>query len=157
MGLEGVSSIRNVQAPVTQPQTTPQPVQPAQTVQVTAKAVDNTEVATAKPQETVIAKDNNGKQPEGKANSSVNLNVENEQTANEKISSDQLKKAVEELNKKIGNSEAIFGVHEDTNRVTIKIIDKDTKKVLKELPPEKTLDMIARVWEMAVILVDEKR
>lgn len=156
MGLEGVSSIRNVQAPVTQPQTTPQPVQPAQTVQVTAKAVDNTEVAAAKPQETVIAKDN-GKQPEGKAGISVNPNVENEQTANEKISSDQLKKAVEELNKKIGNSEAIFGVHEDTNRVTIKIIDKDTKKVLKELPPEKTLDMIARVWEMAGILVDEKR
>ena len=41
--------------------------------------------------------------------------------------------------------------------VTIKIIDKETKKVIKELPPEKTLDMIAKVWEMAGILVDEKR
>jgi hypothetical protein len=37
------------------------------------------------------------------------------------------------------------------------IIDKDTKKVIKELPPEKTLDMIAKVWELAGILVDEKR
>lgn len=156
MGLEGVSSIRNMQATATQPQTITQPVQPVQTVQTTAKAVDNTEVATVKPQETVVAKDN-GKQPESKVNSSVNPNVENEQTANDKVSNDQLKKAVEELNKKIGNSEAVFGVHEDTNRVTIKIIDKDTKKVLKELPPEKTLDMIARVWEMAGILVDEKR
>lgn len=156
MGLEGVSSIRNMQVTATQPQTITQPVQPVQTVQTTAKAVDNTEVATVKPQETVVAKDN-GKQPESKVNSSVNPNVENEQTANDKVSNDQLKKAVEELNKKIGNSEAVFGVHEDTNRVTIKIIDKDTKKVLKELPPEKTLDMIARVWEMAGILVDEKR
>lgn len=157
MGLEGVSSIRNMQVQVAQPQTTTQSVsvQPAQTVQPEAKAVDNTEVATAKPQEAVIARDS-GKQPEGKVNSSV-FNAENEQTANEKVSNDQLKKAVEELNKKIGNSEAVFGVHEDTNRVTIKIIDKDTKKVLKELPPEKTLDMIARVWEMAGILVDEKR
>ena len=41
--------------------------------------------------------------------------------------------------------------------MTIKIVDKASKKVIKELPPEKTLDMIARVWEMAGILVDEKK
>lgn len=69
----------------------------------------------------------------------------------------QLKKAVEDINKKAVNSEAIFGIHEATNRVTIKIIDKDTKKVIKELPPEKTLDMIAKVWELAGLMVDEKR
>ena len=72
---------------------------------------------------------------------------------------EQVKKAVEELNKKMfnQNSEAVFGIHEKTNRVTIKIVDKSSKKVIKELPPEKTLDMIARVWEMAGILVDEKK
>jgi flagellar protein FlaG len=69
----------------------------------------------------------------------------------------QLKKAVDEINKNKHNSEAIFGIHEKTNRVTIKIIDKDTKKVLREFPPEKTLDMIAKVWEMAGLMVDEKR
>lgn len=68
-----------------------------------------------------------------------------------------LKKAVDDLNKKMVNSEAVFGFHEETNRVTIKIVDKQTKEVIKELPPEKTLDMIAKVWEMAGILVDEKR
>ncbi len=70
---------------------------------------------------------------------------------------EQIKKAIEEINRKANNSEAIFGIHEATNRVTIKLIDKDTKEVIKELPPEKTLDMIAKVWEMAGILVDEKR
>jgi flagellar protein FlaG len=69
----------------------------------------------------------------------------------------QIKKAVEDINKKANNSEAIFGIHEATNRVTIKIVDKETKKVIKELPPEKTLDMIAKVWELAGLLVDEKR
>ena len=64
---------------------------------------------------------------------------------------------METLNKKMSNSEAVFGFHEDTNRVTIKIVDKSTKEVIKELPPEKTLDMIARVWEMAGILIDERR
>ena len=57
----------------------------------------------------------------------------------------------------MSNSEAVFGIHEATNRVTIKIIDKDSKEVIRELPPEKTLDMIAKVWEMAGILVDERR
>ena len=68
----------------------------------------------------------------------------------------QIRKAVDEINKKAHNSEAVFGIHETTNRVTIKIVDKDTKKVLKEYPPEKTLDMIAKVWEMAGLLVDQK-
>jgi len=72
-------------------------------------------------------------------------------------SAERVKKAVEEINKKMMNSEAQFGIHEATNRITIKIVDKETKKVIKELPPEKTLDMIAKVWEMAGILVDEKR
>ena len=68
-----------------------------------------------------------------------------------------IKKAIEEINKKAKNSEAVFGIHEGTNRVTIKIVDKQTKEVIKELPPEKTLDMISRVWEMAGLMVDEKR
>ena len=68
----------------------------------------------------------------------------------------QIRKAVDEINKKAHNSEAVFGIHDATNRVTIKIVDKDTKKVLKEYPPEKTLDMIAKVWEMAGLLVDKK-
>lgn len=68
----------------------------------------------------------------------------------------QIRKAVEEINKKAHNSEAIFGIHDATNRVTIKIVDKDSKEVLKEYPPEKTLDMIAKLWEIAGLLVDEK-
>lgn len=80
-----------------------------------------------------------------------------EQSKDQQMSNEQLKKAVEQLNKSINNAEAIYGIHEGTNRVTIKLVDKDTKKVIKELPPEKTLDMITRVWEMAGILIDERR
>ena len=69
----------------------------------------------------------------------------------------QIRKAVEEINRRANNSEAVFGVHEDTNRITIKIVDKESKEVIKEFPPEKTLDMIAKVWEMAGLMVDEKR
>lgn len=78
-------------------------------------------------------------------------------SSDQQPSNDTLQKAVESLNKKMNNSEAIFGIHEGTNRVTIKIVDKDTKEVIKELPPEKTLDMIAKVWELAGLMVDESR
>ena len=80
-----------------------------------------------------------------------------QQAKEQQPSNEQIKKAVEQMNKSMFNSEAVFGIHEGTNRVTIKIVDKDTKEVIKELPPEKTLDMIAKVWEMAGILVDERR
>ena len=73
-------------------------------------------------------------------------------------SNEQIRQAVEKINKEAQyNGEAVFGIHDETNRVTIKIVDKTTKEVIKEFPPEKTLDMIAKVWEMAGIMVDERR
>ncbi|MCR5093898.1 MAG: flagellar protein FlaG [Lachnospiraceae bacterium] len=81
------------------------------------------------------------------------LNEQQQEAQNERI-----KEAISKLNKKISsNEEAVFGIHEGTNRVTIKMVDKETKKVVKEFPPDKTLDMIAKVWELAGIMVDEKR
>lgn len=71
-------------------------------------------------------------------------------------SEETMKQAISDINKQLSNTECVFGVHEATNRVTIRIVDKTSKEVLKELPPEKTLDMIAKVWELAGLLVDEK-
>lgn len=88
-------------------------------------------------------------------NQQQNEYQENQQ--NQQPSQEQLRKAVEDINKKANYSDVQFGIHEETNRVTIKIVDRETKKVIKELPPEKTLDMIAKAWELAGILVDEKR
>jgi flagellar protein FlaG len=73
------------------------------------------------------------------------------------VKNGDIKKSISEINSKLNrNTEAIFGIHDATNRVTIKIVDKDTKEVIKEIPPEKTLEMIAKIWEFAGILVDEK-
>ncbi|MBQ3544349.1 MAG: flagellar protein FlaG [Lachnospiraceae bacterium] len=71
-------------------------------------------------------------------------------------SEETMKQAISDINKQLSNTECVFGVHEATNRVTIRIVDKSSKEVIKELPPEKTLDMIAKVWELAGLLVDEK-
>lgn len=138
MAIEPLGSVMSVQAQgtVTQkPVTTEKveipanPVQPVEKVDKTTSVVENAQ------------------------NKGQESNSSEQQTTNE-----QIKKAVEQLNKKLtANSEAVFGIHEATNRVTIKIVDKETKEVIKEVPPEKTLDMIAKVWEIAGILVDEKR
>jgi flagellar protein FlaG len=50
-----------------------------------------------------------------------------------------------------------FAYNEDTKRVSIKLVDDETKEVIKEIPPEETLEMIAKMWELAGILVDERR
>ena len=87
-----------------------------------------------------------------KGNGQDNRTEQEVEAENEKI-----RKALSDLNKKLDNhSEVVFGIHDKTNRVTIKMVDKDSKKVIKEFPPDKTLDMIAKVWEIAGIMVDEK-
>ena len=129
----------------------------SQTVQKPVKsneAVENKEVSTpaqvanVDPVTVSIAKPSS-KDGEGAGNQNAE---QQQQASNEKI-----KKAVEQLNRNMPHSEAVFGIHEKTNRVTIKIVDKDTKEVIKEFPPEETLDMIAKVWELAGIMVDERR
>ena len=76
--------------------------------------------------------------------------------SNEMKKKSGMKRAVEEINRKAKNSEVIFGIHDATNRVTIKVVDKGTKEVIREFPPEETLDMIAKVWELAGIMIDER-
>ncbi len=72
------------------------------------------------------------------------------------VETDKIKKALEKMNVQLPNAEAKFGIHEATNRVMIKLVDKDTQEVIKEFPPEKTLDMLAKCMEIAGVLVDEK-
>ena len=117
-----------------------------QTQNVTQATVQMPErTAAAAQQQKVTAKEESDKAEKDK------------QQSPEKVSDSSLKKAVEDINRNSSNTEAIFGYHEGTNRVTIKIVDKDTKEVKREYPAEETLDMIQKIWEMAGLMVDEKR
>ncbi len=90
------------------------------------------------------------KGPNANAEDEVDKNAASQATSS-------LREAVEKINSANGNAEAVFGIHEGTNRVTIKMVDKSTKEVIKEFPADKTLDLIAKAWELAGIMVDEKR
>ena len=145
MALGPIENIMTVQAQPIQKQVAPPPAA-ERNAATPASAdpnayVDSSTLSVAK----VETKDQNNEQGSSK-------NQEGQQ-----LSPEQIKKAVDNLNKKMSHSAAVFGIHEKTNRITIKIVDKDTNELIKELPPEKTLDMIAKAWELAGLLVDEKR
>lgn len=50
-----------------------------------------------------------------------------------------------------------FSIHEGTNEIMVKVIDNETHEIIREIPNEKILDMVAKMWEMAGIFVDERR
>lgn len=123
-----------------------------QTTTKISKPVENMEVSTGPQPNSVdtvtaaVAKVSNSANQEGQEGNQGQSN-----------SNETARQAAQTYNKLTENTKAVFGVNEATNRVTIKIVDKDTDEIIKEFPAEKTLDMIARVWEMAGIMVDEKR
>lgn len=65
--------------------------------------------------------------------------------------------AVKSANRKMEKTRCEYSYHKETKRVSIKVFDADTNEVIREIPPEKSLDMLQKMWEMAGILVDEKR
>ena len=73
------------------------------------------------------------------------------------VTSEQVKSAVDNINNQLRRTSCTFKYHEETNRISITVRDKDTDEVIREIPPEKALDMIAKAWELAGLMVDEKR
>ncbi len=50
-----------------------------------------------------------------------------------------------------------FEPYDKTGDMIVRIIDTNTKEVIREIPSKKILDMVANMLEMAGLLVDEKR
>lgn len=75
------------------------------------------------------------------------------------VSEDQLRDAINKANNQMKphRTRFEFAYHEETRRVSIKVMDKETSEVIREIPPEKALEMLEKLWEIAGFLVDEKR
>lgn len=72
---------------------------------------------------------------------------------------DDIKDAVNKINEQLKNlkTRCEYTYHEEVNRVSIKIIEDGTEKVIKEIPPESTIEMVKELWRQAGILIDERR
>lgn len=48
-------------------------------------------------------------------------------------------------------------VHEKTQAIMIKVLNKETGELIREIPPEKTLEIVAKMMEFAGLIIDERR
>ncbi|OPD37858.1 flagellar protein FlaG [Clostridium botulinum] len=79
-------------------------------------------------------------------------------TTLDKENTKEVKDSVDKLNKLLEGQDIrleyeIYGKFRD---LTIRLINTKTKEVIKEIPPRKIIDMVAKLCEMAGVLVDEK-
>ena len=67
--------------------------------------------------------------------------------------------AVDKANKQMMSRETSlqFEAYDRTGDMIVRIIDTNTKEVIREIPSKKILDMVANMLEMAGLLVDERR
>lgn len=84
--------------------------------------------------------------------------VLNDKLLNKNIAQDDVLQAVKQANKALEGTNRRFeySVHEQTKTLMIKVINSDTDEIIREIPPEKILDLIAKLWELAGLIVDEK-
>ena len=75
------------------------------------------------------------------------------------VSENAVIRAIEQANKAAQgvNTSFEFSIHEETKQIMVKVLDKDTNEVIREIPPEKILDLVAKIWEMTGIIIDERR
>jgi flagellar protein FlaG len=97
------------------------------------------------------------KRPAAEPGASANIDAARILPEQENDSSEFIQ-TIEKANKRYEAYDKIlqFSVHEETRQIVIKIINTKTDEIIAEIPPEKILDMIAQLWEMAGLLVDKR-
>lgn len=74
------------------------------------------------------------------------------------VSNEEVFRSIERANEKVmvKNTELRFSVHDKTNEIIVKVMNTATQEVIREIPSEQVLDMIASFMEIAGLYVDEK-
>lgn len=94
-----------------------------------------------------------------KSNSVIrNLHERIEKVESKNITREELENEVEAVNKylELTFTSLKFNVHEKLDRIFVQIIDQQTEELIREVPPEKFLDMIAAMLENMGLLIDER-
>jgi len=48
-----------------------------------------------------------------------------------------------------------FSVHEDTGQTVVRVVDKDSGKLIRQIPPQELLDLATKLEDMMGILFDK--
>lgn len=92
--------------------------------------------------------------PESKVNSISGVDMNVSRTAWEwhiEKSSADIRNQVRRANRALEavDIQAKFSIHEGTGEIVVKLEDINTGEVIREIPPEKLLDLVAKMREMA--------
>ena len=84
---------------------------------------------------------------------------ESEKNSGKEPSKNTIDSVMSEANQKMRmtKTRCEYSYDEPTKRVSIKVFDEKTDELIREVPPEKSLEMLQKMWELAGIIVDEKR
>lgn len=76
----------------------------------------------------------------------------------DEMNEDLLNLAIEQANKSLKGYDRVIerNIHEKTKAMMYVIKDSKTHEIIAEFPPKKIQDMIAKMWELAGLFVDEK-
>ncbi|EST55411.1 flagellar protein FlaG [Brevibacillus panacihumi W25] len=76
-----------------------------------------------------------------------------------RYSKKELEKEVDSLNEflKGSSTHLKFQLHEKLGEYYVQVVNDHSEEVIREIPSKKMLDMVAQMYEMVGILVDEKR
>jgi flagellar protein FlaG len=96
--------------------------------------------------------------PKLESNHKKELVVQRNAASEKEITPEQIKEMVSGANQffKITRTHLQFHLHEDLNRHYVEIRNTETNEVIKEVPSKKFLDMVAKLLELAGLLIDEK-
>jgi len=74
------------------------------------------------------------------------------------LNENRITEAMEKSNKNLqmDKTRLKFSIHDETKQIMVKIIDNRTNQVVKEIPPEKIVDLVASMIERLGLIVDEK-
>lgn len=86
------------------------------------------------------------------------MSLREKQGVNVSVAEEQLIRTIERAVKSLQGPQTTLeiSIHEKTHDIMVKVLNKDTGELIREVPPEKTLDLVASMMEIAGILVDEK-
>ncbi|MDR6726541.1 flagellar protein FlaG [Paenibacillus amylolyticus] len=91
-------------------------------------------------------------------NKGMSLSQLEKRGASLSIGEEQLIRTIENAVKSLQGPQTTLdiSIHEKTHEIMVKVLNRDTGELIREVPPEKTLDLLAKMMEFAGILVDEK-
>ena len=81
-----------------------------------------------------------------------------EQNASVEVSEEQLEQIIQELDQavSVSNHQLTVSIDEMSGRVIAKVIDNQSREMIREVPPERALEFVHRFREFLGLLVDEK-